>query len=338
VLGGAAAVMELTGLPRVSVPLPWQREHWNRLNRQLQGDRLPHALLLAGLEHSGTEQLALALARLLLCQQPGGGFNCGTCHSCELSASGSHGDFRWLQPEEKSRVIKIEQVRDLVSFITKTASFSARKVAVLAPAESMNLNAANALLKSLEEPGENTYLILVSRQLQGLPATIRSRCQIARLPAPSEDEALSWLQQVTGAAREECQRLLALCDGMPLLAEVIYREPDAEEQLAVGLACRGLVTAKLSAAEAIATLAEAPLETVLAQMATALQSHLRSLDRVALGSGTGRALFGVLDEIGRLSAAVSNGANPNRQLIAEVLAGKVQDLLGVADAGGSIGP
>ena len=84
--------MDLSDLPAVSAPLPWQGELWSRLNQQLDGEQMPHALLLAGPRHIGKERLAIALARRLLCRDPVDGLNCGTCHACELSASGSHGD------------------------------------------------------------------------------------------------------------------------------------------------------------------------------------------------------------------------------------------------------
>ena len=109
--------VELTGLPEVSEALPWQQDIWRRLDEQLASGRLPHALLLAGAAGTGKSHLALALARRLLCAQPENGLNCGRCHACQLSAAGSHGDFRWVQPEDKSRVIKIDQVRQAVTFI-----------------------------------------------------------------------------------------------------------------------------------------------------------------------------------------------------------------------------
>ncbi|MCP5186541.1 MAG: hypothetical protein H6991_02120 [Pseudomonadales bacterium] len=87
------------------------------------------------------------------------GLNCGHCHACDLSGSGNNGDLLWLAPEGKSRVIKIDAVRALVDFTNRTAGFGLRKVAVLCPAENMNASAANALLKSLEEPSAETYLI-----------------------------------------------------------------------------------------------------------------------------------------------------------------------------------
>ena len=166
-------MIDVTALPAVSVPLPWHQHEWSELGSAMRADKLPHALLFVGGRDTGKQHLALALARLLLCTQPQNGFNCGKCHPCELSAGGSNGDFLWLAPQEKSRGIKIDQIRELVKFTTKTASFGKCKVAVLTPAESMNLNAFNALLKSLEEPASDTHIILLCHRLSGVPATIR---------------------------------------------------------------------------------------------------------------------------------------------------------------------
>ena len=148
-LGGETQAL-MSKLPDISTALPWQREEWARLVSQVENEQLPHALLLAGVRYVGKARLALAMARLLLCHQPEAGHNCGKCHACELSRSGNHGDFRWLEPEAgKSRVIKIDQIRQLVEFAGKTASLGRRKVIVLSPADSMNTQAANALLKLL---------------------------------------------------------------------------------------------------------------------------------------------------------------------------------------------
>ena len=328
-------MMELSGLPDISAPLPWQREIWSRFNQQLREDSLPHALLLAGAANSGKSRLALALTRLLLCHSPSGGLNCGQCHACELSAGGSHGDFRWLQPEEKSRAIKIDQVRDVVSFSTKTASFGERKVVVIAPADAMNTNAANALLKSLEEPSPGTYLVLVCNQLHGVPATIRSRCQIVKLPVPAREAALDWLDQATGS-RDESENLLDLADGMPMLAEAMYHSPDSEALIAARVACRGLAAGKLSVSQAADMLAQASMEEVLEQVAVTLRQSVKNMDSEALGSAGGRGIFQVLDELTGIQKAVKGGANPNRQLLIEVLLEKLKSVLGRSAAGGSI--
>ena len=329
--------MDLTGLPETSAPLPWQGEAWARFNQQLADGSLPHALLLAGVANSGKSRLALALARLLLCQSPSGGLNCGKCHACELSANGSHGDLRWLQPEEKSRVIKIDQVRETVNFATKTANFGANKVVVIAPADVMNTNAANALLKSLEEPSAGTFLILVCHQLHGVPATIRSRCQIVKLPLPNSELALEWLDKVTGS-REQSEHLLQLADGMPMLAEAMHNKVDSEALIAARVACLGLVAGKLSAQQAAEMLSQAPMDEVLEQVAGTLRANLRQLDGQTLNSETGRCIYVVLDEVIGIQRAVRGGANPNRQLLTDVLLEKLQSVLGGAAASGSIRP
>jgi DNA polymerase-3 subunit delta' len=319
--------MELTGLPEVSAPLPWQARDWSHLNQQLADRKLPHALLLVGNEYTGKARLAMALSRLLLCHQSSGGLNCGHCHACQLSASGNHGDFRWLQPEEKSRVIKIDQVRSVVEFSNKTAGLGQRKVVVIAPADSMNVNAANALLKSLEEPAADTYLLLVCHRLHSLPATVRSRCQIVKLAVPDGQQCLAWLDQTT-RERAQSEHLLALADGRPLLAERLFADDAGDALAKLRLALQGLLTGRVSVPEAGALFAATSVEEFLEQLAAELQGLLRRSQGQQLTSRQGRAAFVLWDEILRLQRAVSAGANPNRQLIVDALLGKFERELG----------
>lgn len=326
---------ELSGLPATSAPLPWQGQDWLHLNKQLENEQLPHALLLTGAMHTGKARLALALARLLLCHEPSGGLNCGHCHACQLSAGGSHGDFRWLEPEDKSRVIKIDQVRSVVEFINKTASFGQRKVVVLAPADSMNTNAANALLKSLEEPATGTYLILVCHRLHSVPATIRSRCRMLKPAVPDSGQCLDWLDQVTGS-RELSEQLLALADGRPLLAEQLYRSDGVEGLTRRRLGLRGLLAGRATVPETLALLGDIGVDEFLQQLAVEMQTVVRGLSRQHLSSKTGRAGFAMLDEITRLQRAVNAGANPNKQLLLEALLSKLQRELGDGQLGDKI--
>lgn len=320
-------MIDLTGLPEISAPLPWHATQWQRFNQQLQEQRLPHAILLAGVAYTGASRLALALCRLLLCHQPSGGLNCGQCQACKLSANGSHGDFMWLQPEEDSRVIKIDQVRSAIDLARQTAGFGSRKVIAFAPADAMNISSANALLKSLEEPSAGTHLILVCNQLHSIPPTIRSRCQIVKLPTPTPEQCLPWLEALTGD-RSQSETLLELSDGLPLLAESLYRHQDADEVHGVRLACRGLFAGQVSAEKAIGVLAQAETEEMLDQFYMSAQARARTLDRMQLAGRGGREMFALMDEVGVIRRAVGGGANPNRQLLAEVLVGKVQDVLG----------
>ena len=319
--------MELTDLPPNSAPLPWQAAIWSRFNQQLSGEQLPHALLLAGPADIGKSRLALALARLLLCAAPSGGLNCGECHACQLSARGSHGDLRWLQPEDKSRVIKIDQVRAAVGFANQTANFGVRKVLVLCPADSMNTNAANALLKSLEEPAPDTYLILCCDRLHGVPATIRSRCQIVKLAQPSQAASIAWLDALTGST-EQSSRLLQIAAGRPLLAEQLYREDSADALAAIRTALAGVLTGKLPAHEVVKLLCDTGTEAFLAHLQAELQALLRVQSGQSLRNHSAKAAFSLSDEVNRLQRAVAAGANPNGQLLVESLLSRCQRELG----------
>jgi DNA polymerase-3 subunit delta' len=242
---------------------------------------------------------------------------------------------RWVQPEEKSRVIKVDQIRDLVDFSQKTASFGERKVLVLAPADSMNASAANALLKSLEEPAADTYLVLVCHRLHGLPATIRSRCQMLRLPAPGAEASRRWLDRQTGSPEESVQ-LLSLAHGLPLLAEQYYRAGEGAERTALQLALRSGCLGEGAIPEIAERFSTMAAEEVLGHMATALEGFLRDLDQGQLASPRGRGVFGLLDEIARLQRAVYAGANPNPQLMTEGLLAKSRRVLGEARLGDNI--
>jgi DNA polymerase-3 subunit delta' len=322
-------------LPVISVPLPWHAREWALLNQQLAAGRLPHALLLVGRQRTGKSQLAIALSRLLLCAQPEGFLNCGKCHACELSASGGHGDFRWVTPGEKSRVIKIDQIRDMLRFSNKTAGFGLRKVIVLSPADSMNVNAFNALLKLLEEPAKDTYIMLVCDHMHGIPATIRSRCHILRLPTPDKETALDWLDRTTGQ-RDRSEKLLSLSDGLPMLARELDCGGNADELAARRLGLEGLLTGRITVHQAYAQWSELEVSDFLEALTVDLQHAVGSRSLLRLRTRRGQVLFELLDEVSRLRRSVSAGANPGKQLLMEALLSKIHRRLGADSPDGSI--
>jgi len=313
-------------IPTISTALPWQKEVWSHLLQQLDDQQLPHAILLSGIQHSGKARLAMALARLLLCKQPRNGHNCGDCHGCELSRSGSHGDFRWLQPEGTSRVIKVDQVRQLVEFTGKTASLGLRKVVVLSPAETMNIAAANALLKSLEEPSPETYIILVCHRLQGLPATIRSRCQTVKLAMPAREPGLAWLDLLTGS-RSDSERALDLARGQVLLAEKLYKSASLDGAEAIRAALIALGPGGGSVQNLGSVMADEPIENLLEQLHEHLQGLVLKMNAADLKGKSARSIYGLLDEVVRLQRVVYSGANPNRQLLLDALSARFEMVL-----------
>lgn len=203
---------------------PWLEPAWQRLQSMIRANRLPHGLLIAGPTGTGKQALARLLAHAILCQSPrDDGYACGSCRACELIAAGSHPDLLLVSPLDDSSVIRIEQVRELIQQLALTASQSGgRRVAVLRPAEAMNRNAANSLLKTLEEPPLNTTLVLVSDAPASLPATIRSRCQRLPLTAPIES-CTAWLAPRLGDGPSP-EVALRLAGGGPLLAASLAEE------------------------------------------------------------------------------------------------------------------
>ncbi|MEO8342334.1 MAG: DNA polymerase III subunit delta' [Gallionella sp.] len=206
---------------------PWQKNDWARLQELRR--RPAHGLLFKGARGIGKFDLALNFAQSLLCQHPDeSGFACGTCPSCHWFTQASHPDFRLLQPDmsaikeaetnlqawvwtrrlaeealeeqarkdkKPSKEITIDQVRGLADFIGMSAHQGGRRVVVIYPAEAMNINTANALLKNLEEPPQGLLFILVSHKPQQLLPTILSRCLSFALSAPDAQSASRWLAE-----------------------------------------------------------------------------------------------------------------------------------------------
>ncbi|WP_397452126.1 DNA polymerase III subunit delta' [Pseudomonas sp. NA-150] len=210
---------------------PWQDQLWQQMAGRTQH---AHAYLLHGPIGIGKRALAERLMALLLCQRPDGLNACGQCKSCMLLAAGSHPDNYVLEPEEADKAIKVDQVRDLVSFVVQTAQMGGRKVVLIEPVESMNINAANALLKSLEEPSGNTVLLLVSHQPSRLLPTVKSRCVQQACPLPSEAMSLEWLAKtLPDCAEEERFELLTLAAGSPLAAVSLHAQGVREQRAQV---------------------------------------------------------------------------------------------------------
>lgn len=204
---------------KVPQALPWIKSVDDLIISQLEQQRLGHALLLVGQAGIGKRLYLRELSQLLLCSQSHNE-PCGQCASCHLFNAGSHPDLLMVEPEEKGKQIKIEQIRKVTEFVNTTAQKGQNKVVLLGPAEAMNINASNALLKSLEEPSGHVTLLLYSHQPSGLLATIKSRCQQFSVYPPEFQEALQWLQIncETELSQENANSILKLASGAPLKA------------------------------------------------------------------------------------------------------------------------
>ena len=224
---------------------PWQHDVYARLERSLREGRLAHALLFAGPARMGKAEVAQALAARLLCQSPrDDGLACGECRACHFLAAGTHPDFQHItfEPAEKGDKLRselvVDQIRRLGEWFSKTPRFGGAQVVVVEPAEALNVAAANALLKTLEEPAGHRYLLLVTSRPGRLPATIRSRCQRLEFALPTREVAKAWLV-ARGHRPEAAGEALDAARGQPGLADAWLAQG--------GLALRAQVQAELDA-------------------------------------------------------------------------------------------
>ena len=221
-----------------TLPLPWLAQPLADTLARQRG----HALMLHGAPGVGTLSFGLVLAQAWLCEaprpEPHAG-PCGRCGSCRLLQSQLHPDLFVLLPEtlrrtlnwpladdrpdadekkKPSRQIRIDEVRAAIDWVNKTSARGRGKVLLLHPAEALNLQAASALLKTLEEPPAGTRVLLSAADPANLLPTVRSRCQRVPLPAPAPDEAVQWL---TSRGLRGAAVLLAAASGRPLDAQAL---------------------------------------------------------------------------------------------------------------------
>ncbi|MGI9310264.1 MAG: DNA polymerase III subunit delta' C-terminal domain-containing protein [bacterium] len=234
--------------------LPWTLPAWQRVAGGL--DALHHGLLITGASGVAKREFAIALGQLLLCAEPSAQRACGRCRNCALFVAGTHPDFHLLTTElewrdgrialaaqycnryqdvaardkraNPGKVIPVDQVRLLIERFAVHAHSAPRKVALIMPADRMNANAANALLKLLEEPPADSFLILVSALPGYLPATVRSRCMQIAIAPPSRADADEWLRARMPPAQVELA--LALAHGAPLDALQMHQDGFLESQ------------------------------------------------------------------------------------------------------------
>lgn len=209
----------------IQQPLPWQQNQWQSVLQQFESQRLPHGVLVQGVSGLGKKQFVFAIIQKILCLDTSKNIACGECKSCQLFATENHPDFFSVEPESEGKAIKIDQVRELVTFLSKTAQQGGFKCVMISPADAMNENSKNALLKSLEEPQGDTIIFLVSSNPSRLSATIRSRCQSIVMHVPSRDVAMEWLQSKIPSVNNTSESLSKDVDILSTLLNISQGAP-----------------------------------------------------------------------------------------------------------------
>jgi DNA polymerase-3 subunit delta' len=294
----------------------WQQVPLRRALDALASERLAHALLVCGPRHIGKRAVADALAQTLLCRARVDDAACGRCRNCELFLLGTHPDWNYISFEEneKTKVLRkeivVEQMRGLGGWFALTPQRGGAQVAVIEPASAMNQNASNALLKTLEEPMRDRYLLLLCESPMLLSATIRSRCQRIELQLPTAADGLAWLC-ARGHAQALAESALGAARGHPGLAASWIEGGLLALRESVRNDLRRIAEGRSAPLEVAATwLADEQADQRLAFAADlAIDLHAE-----AMGAPNGTARMKLMPDFGRLSAWF-DAANGARRLL-----------------------
>lgn len=308
-------------------PYRWQDKVWQEFIDNITADRLPHAMLLTGVAGTGVETLAIAMGQFLLCQSPMGKISCGRCKSCMLLSSGNHPDMVVISPEEPGKQIKVDEIRTLADFVGKTSQQGAKKIIVIHPADALNVNAANALLKNLEEPAGDTVFLLVSSSLSQVLPTIRSRCLKIVLPLPEKKLAEEWLKSVHV---EQPAAILGAAGGAPLLAKSWADSEYLQERQKLFQSLVALSLSQTTPIETAKVWAKVDLTSIISNMlywvekmikirlADEPMAELSELEQ-AFESVESGLLFRLRDNLAKKRRLVQSSSNLNPTLILEEL-------------------
>ena len=282
-----------------SEPIRGQSLAVRLLSAALEKNRLAQSYLFYGPEGVGKSFTALRLGMAVQCEN-GEGCACGVCNSCRMMLRGIHPDWHVVQPEGTSNAIRIDQIRELQTIMSRRPNLGKRRIAVLDPADRMNEPAANALLKLLEEPPEDSLLILVTSAPQRLLPTISSRCQPLRFTTLSAEDLASAIPE--GYSEQQCLALLRNAQGSMgrLMRLSLDQEWDEERQQAMAWFFAEPSWDALERMHQAEVLGDALDREACAQLLLLWQHLYR--DRLVLASGGTEALLWNPDALAELEA------------------------------------
>jgi DNA polymerase-3 subunit delta' len=318
-------------LPSRERIIPWFKDIWQQMITYTEKDHIHSTFLFIGPPGIGKQAFVMEYASYILCTERGE-YSCGYCRSCALFKVGNHPDFFKIEAEGKNKTIKIEQIRGLIDTLSHTAMLSGYQVAVILLAEHMTKSAANALLKTLEEPRGKVLLLLTTHQPHYLAATLRSRCFSVKLPLPHRTQVLEWLGPKL-SSKEEALAYLCLSDNRPFKA-LDFALKNYLQALNVMiqnlLAIKKGTTDPIVVAASCLTEPEEQLQLLLFILfdmirikSSATQFLLNStnlaLCKELCACITVNKLFEFLDIISRAKQLIANHSNVNLQLLMEQL-------------------
>lgn len=197
---------------------PWLAGPWARLDEYRRAERLPGAFLLSGARGVGKHVLARTFSQLLLCRDPRPQGACGECSGCALVRAATHPDFVMVEPVEPGKPIIIDAVREMISALSLRPQYGGHRTVIMSPAHLLTRQAANAVLKTIEEPDSHTIFFLLTDAPAALPPTVLSRCQQIRVDGPARRDLVAWLRSHGVESEVEAEALCSLACGSPLRA------------------------------------------------------------------------------------------------------------------------
>ncbi len=298
--------------------MPWLQPSIDRLNRLLQGGRLPHAMLLNARLGNGAELLGMEMAASLLCESPQMGYACSHCKGCQLFKAGSHPDFVRLDPEGAARSIRIDAVREMVQRFATTPQISQRKVALMVRADTLNHNAANALLKTLEEPPGNSVLLLQNEGQRPLLPTVRSRCQPLPVNPPTREQVMEWLK-AQGFELSGEETWLHMLRHEPLRIAAFLRENQMDDWQRFQAVMQGVGSGQLNPVVAVKSLEKSAIE--LDDQLNWIEAaiHHSNSERAIAGGGLSQRLPELQHQLQQIRRELTPGISTNRVLLQEHL-------------------
>ncbi len=226
--------------------LPWFRNANLQLDKAYQKNKLAHGLLICGPKQCGKSIYARTIAQSLMCRETTSLSQfCGKCKACHLFETGGHPDFYYVDKltdakGKQKQSIGIDQIRELTGHLVDTPQLDGWRVAIISSVTSMTTAAFNALLKTLEEPGKQTLLILLADNVGRVPATVRSRCQLV-IPELERELVLLWLKEKSDCNQQELNQALNASYEAPFAALDFLNNHGASKQKAVFSALDGIL-------------------------------------------------------------------------------------------------